>query len=343
MLALRKTEPAFGAALADVPEPEAPEGYVIVEVDAVGICGSDIHMYEWTSGYEWLIPALPVTMGHEFSGRVAKLGPGAEEIAVGQKVVVMPGATCMTCEACRSRNFDLCQNRKGIGLSADGGFARLVAVPARNCLPVGDDLPAHIAALAEPLVVGDRAVSFGDVEAGQNVVVLGPGIIGLAAAYIAKRQGAGHVTVVGKADPVRLEVARKLGIDRTVDLAEGGAMLGDHIEERSVDRVFEATGFAESITQGLGLLKDYGIMVAIGIHAAPAPIDITPFVRRKLQLRGAHGGGEDSWERVLTMLPAAANELAPIVTHQIPLAEAIEGFELNRRREACKVVIRPDM
>lgn len=344
MLALQKTEPAFGAVLNDVKEPDLPDGYVMVEVSAVGICGSDIHMYEWTSGYEWLIPALPVTMGHEFAGRVVRHGPGASAPAVGQTVVVMPGATCMACEACRERRFDLCKNRKGIGLSADGGFARFVAVPARNCLPVDPSLPAHVAALAEPLVVGDRAVSFGDVEPGQDVVVLGPGIIGLAAAYVAKRQGAGSVTVVGKADPVRLEVARKIGVDRTVDLADGGGeTLAERIDAMSVDRVFEATGYGESITQGLGLLKDYGIMVAIGIHAAPAEIDVTPFVRRKLQLRGAHGGGEDSWERVLAMLPDAADDLAHIVTHQMPLSEGVEGFEMNRRREACKVILRPDL
>ncbi len=343
MLALQKTEPAFGAELLDRPEPSIDEGEVLVEVEAAGICGSDVHMYEWTPGYEWLIPALPVTMGHEFSGRIAKLGPGVSGLSEGQPVVIMPSYSCGTCERCLAGKPDTCVQKKSIGLSVDGGFARFVRAPARNCLPIGEDLPPHIAALAEPLVVGDRAVQIGDIEPGQDVVVLGPGIIGLATAFIAQKAGAGSVTIVGKNDPLRLSIARELGVDRVIDLDNGGPKLADHIDERSVDRVFEATGFGESITQGLGLLKDYGILTAIGIHAAPASFDVTPFVRRKLQLRGSHGAGRDSWDRVLPLLPEHQNTLGAIVTHQIPLGEAIEGFEMSRRREACKVVIRPGM
>lgn len=342
MLALRKTGPEFGAVLEEVPEPALGEGMVMVEVDAAGICGSDIHMYEWTSGYEWLIPALPVTMGHEFAGRVSAVGPGVSGISEGQPVVVMPSYTCGVCEACKAGKPDFCTSRKAVGLSVDGGFAPRVPVPARCCLPIGNRLAPHIAALTEPFCVGDRAVDIGDVEPGQNVVVLGPGIIGLSAAYIAKQRGAGSVTIVGKNDPLRLDIARKIGIGDVIDLGDNST-LADHIEERSVDRVFEATGFAESITQGLGLLRDFGIMTAIGIHHAPAPIDITPFVRRKLQLRGAHSSTRANWDRVLAMLPDAAADLEHIVTHQIPLADGIEGFEMSRRREACKVVIRPQM
>lgn len=343
MLTLQKTAPEFGAILGEKPEPAIGDGDVLIEVEAAGICGSDVHMYEWTPGYEWLIPALPVTMGHEFSGRVARVGPGVTGLAEGQPVVIMPSYSCMTCERCRAGKPDTCAQKKSIGLSVDGGFARFVSVPARACLPIGEDLPHHIAALTEPLVVGDRAVQIGTIEQGDDVVVLGPGIIGLATAFIAKRQGAGSVTVVGKSDPLRLGIAAQLGADRVIDLADGGPSLADHIEERSVDRVFEATGFGDSITQGLGLLKDYGIMTAIGIHAAPASFDVTPFVRRKLQLRGAHGGGRDCWDRVMALLPDNQNALGAIVTHQIPLADAIEGFEMSRRREACKVVIRPGM
>ncbi len=342
MLALRKMEPAFGAVLEDVAEPSPGEGMVLVEVEAVGVCGSDIHMYEWTAGYEWLIPSLPVTMGHEFCGRVAKLGPGVTGLQEGQMVVVMPSYTCGKCEACRSGKPDFCTNKKSIGLTVNGGFAPRVEAPARSCLPIGGNLAPHIAALTEPLVVGDRAVEYGDIEPGANIVVLGPGIIGLSVAYIARQMGASTVTVVGKNDPLRLGIAEKLGADRVIDLGPGST-LADHISERSVDRVFEATGFGESITQGLGLLRDFGIMVAIGIHHEPAPINITPFVRRKLQLRGAHGSGRKNWDRVLGMLPDCADDLEHIVTHQIPLAEAIEGFEMSRRREACKVVVRPQM
>ena len=172
MLALRKTGPDFGAQLQEVPEPTLGEGMVMIEVDAAGICGSDIHMYEWTSGYEWLIPALPVTMGHEFAGRISQIGPNVSGLSEGQPVVVMPSYTCGTCEACRSGKADLCTNRKAVGLSVDGAFAPRVPVPARCCLPIGNKLAPHIAALTEPFCVGDRAVDYSSLEPGQAPAAL---------------------------------------------------------------------------------------------------------------------------------------------------------------------------
>ena len=342
MLALRKTAPEFGAQLDEVREPEVGDETVLVEVEAVGICGSDVHMYEWTRGYEWLTPFLPVVMGHEFCGRVARVGSGVETLREGDRVAVMPNNGCLKCTDCIAGRFDSCRNRRPIGLGVDGAFSRLVAVPARACLTIGEEVPAHIAAMTEPFCVAERAVNFGDIRLGDDVVVLGPGIIGLATAYLAMRRGARKVTVVGKNDPLRLGIAKAIGITHTVDLAQSGSgALADVIEARSVDRVFEATGFAESITQGLDLLRDYGLMVAIGIHADHAPIDTTPFVRRKLQLRGAHSSGRDSWERIVAVMPGFAAELEPLITHRIGLGEAIDGFELCRRREACKVIIEP--
>lgn len=340
MLALQKTEPKFGAQLGEVPEPKAGDGMLLVEVEAVGICGSDIHMYEWTQGYEWLTSALPVVMGHEFCGRVVSSPKDIAGPAEGARVVVMPSTGCMVCRNCAAGRFDACRQRTAIGLNTNGAFARFVRVPPSACFEIQEDLPAHIAALTEPVCVADRAVHFSDVELGDDVVVLGPGIIGLATAYLARRRGAGKVTVVGKNDPVRLDIARKLGIDRIIDLADG-SNLADHIEERSVDRVFEATGFSGSISQGLGLLRDYGMLVAIGIHHDHAPIDTTAFVRRKLQMRGAHSAGRDSWERVIGLIPGATADLEPLVTHRIGLDEAIDGFELCRARDACKVVVEP--
>lgn len=338
MLAFRKTAPVFGAQLDEVPEPAADGTSVLVEVEAAGICGSDIHMYEWTAGYDWLIPSLPVAMGHEFCGRVVAVGADVVDIAVGQRVVVVPGYSCLTCGDCMAGRFDTCRSRKTTGLSMDGAFAPLVRVPARTCLPISEDLPGEIAAMTEPLCVSERAVSFGNVQLGDDVVVLGPGVIGLGVAYLAMRR----VTVIGKSDPLRLGIAEKLGAERIIDLADyEGRSLSDIIGGRGADVVFEATGAADSITQGLDLLRDYGMMVAIGIHHEPSPIDTTPFVRRKLQMRGAHGSGRDNWDRVMALMPSAISDLAPLVTHQIGLEQVVEGFEMCRRREACKVILRP--
>src|SRR5688500_6326894 len=133
MLALQKIEPAFGLALHDVPMPEPGLGEVMVEVKATGVCGTDLHIYEWTTGYEVMASRMPVTIGHELAGTVAAIGPGVTGLVEGMSVAARPSVVCGRCPACLAGNSDACGNRVGIGIARDGGFARFVAVPAENC------------------------------------------------------------------------------------------------------------------------------------------------------------------------------------------------------------------
>src|SRR5512147_2055396 len=135
MQALQKTAPTFGLELRDVPEPPTPApGEVIVAVAAAGICGTDLHIYEWTAGYEAMEPAMPVTLGHEFSGTIAAVGADVRAVEEGAVVAVRPSVVCGRCPACLAGDADLCTQRKGIGVTRDGGLARYVRVPAENCV-----------------------------------------------------------------------------------------------------------------------------------------------------------------------------------------------------------------
>jgi threonine 3-dehydrogenase len=340
MIALRKLAAAPGLELTDIAEPSAPgEGEVLVEIEAAGICGSDVHIYEWSGGYEFIVPSLPVTLGHELAGRVCAIGPGVDDLTVGQGVIVIPSVTCGVCPSCRAGDYDNCVDRRGIGMTRDGGFTRRVLAPARNCLKLPAGFDPTIAALCEPMVIGARAVEVGGVQPGARVLIMGPGSIGQTIALMARNAGAAEIVIVGAHDEGRLTVLNALGFERTADIANGGLQAAAGTAE--FDVVFEATGVPSVVQQGLSLLRREGVLVVAGIHPRPAEIDLNDLVRRQQQLRGTQRGKRRNWEKAAQFVIAQGARLAPMITHTVPLARALEGFELARQKQASKVMVLP--
>ncbi len=346
ILALRKTAPAFGAELVETSLADldlAPDE-VEIEVLAAGICGSDLHAYAWDSGYEFMAPLLPVTIGHEFCGIVRARGAAVEgeaAVAVGDRVVCWPTVPCGACGACRGGDPLGCEARRIIGLHRDGGFCARVRVPAANCFAVPPGMAPDLAALAEPLAIAIHAADLAGIEAGSRVAVLGPGPIGLAAAWIAARDGA-RVLLVGLDDPHRLKLAREMGIESVADLSQG--TLADHVEAAfggKADRVIEATGAPASVEEGLGVLRPRGVLVAAGIHSGHCSVDLADLVRGKKQIRGAHDTTEPSFRRAIDLLDREAEALGRLVSHRLPLREALRGFELARGGTAMKIILYP--
>jgi threonine dehydrogenase-like Zn-dependent dehydrogenase len=343
MLALRKTTAGFGLEMQEVPGAHPPgPGEVVVQVEAVGICGSDVHAYEWTGGYEFMVPKLPLTMGHEFAARVARTGTGSG-FREGDRVCVIPMVPCGHCANCRADNARNCLNREGIGLTRDGGFAAEVRVPARCCVALPDAVDAELGALVEPLGVGAEAVLTGEVGLGDTVLVMGPGTIGQAIALFARRAGAARVLIAGRADAPRFDVCRALGFTELLDVAE--APMKDQVLAatggRAVDVVLEATGVPATLNDGLSVLKKGGVCVAVGIHADALTLPLTDFVRMRHQLRASHGAERRTWDRVVAHLAGDPEGFRPMVTHRLPLSRGLEGFELARQRAASKVILTP--
>lgn len=343
MLALRKTKASFGLELHEVsdPAPVGP-GEVRVQVEAVGICGSDVHAYEWTDGYDFMVPHLPVTMGHEFAGRVVATGPGAA-IAVGTKVSVYPRVWAGDGQTAWPGDPRLRGPRGALGLTLDGGFARFLNVPAGNALPLPEKLDTELGALVEPLAVASEAVLVGEVGLGDTVLVLGPGTIGQGLALMARAAGAARVIISGRADGPRFAVLNQLGFTDVVDVAEGP--LKDQVlalnNGRPADVVLEATGHPPSITEALGVLKYEGVLVVVGIHPAPLTLPLTTFVRNRHQLRASHGSEPPTWEKVIAVMSGNPEGFRPMITHRLPLDRGLEGFELSRQRAASKVILNP--
>ncbi len=291
MQTLRKPRAEFGLDLAEGAEAPPPsDGEVVVRVENAGICGSDVHAYEGTDGYGFMVPHLPVTMGHEFAGRIEAVGEGAL-LPAGTAVAVMPGIACGSCLNWLRDDRRNCLWRSTIGLTRHGGFACYVTVPAGNCLPLPAGVDTELGALTEPLGVGCEAVLTGEVGLGDVVLIMGPGTIGQAIALFARAAGAGRVLVAGRADAPRFDVMRELGFDDLLDVAE--APLLDLVMAatggRKVDVVIEATGHPPTILDGLGVLRTAGVLVVAGIHPGPVSLPLTDFVRARHQLRATHG------------------------------------------------------
>lgn len=345
MLAVRKTEPSLGVRLDDVPEPAQPgPREVVVNVAAVGICGSDVHVYQWTSGYDFMRSRLPVTLGHEFSGVVVAAGADVHAVQVGDRVAVMPSISCMNCSVCAGGRPALCPNKETLGLTRDGAFARYVKVPALGCIKLEDATDLVLASLIEPLCVGDNAAQVGEVTSGSTVVVLGPGTIGQASVRAARWRGATCVLAVGLNDTGRLAVAQQMGATHTHDLASGGSLrqaLDSIRPGLMADVVIEATGHPSSIPDGLGVLKRGGIFVAAGIHAQPVSFDLTSLIRNKQQLRGAHGSHRQAWEVMARRIAEEPEAVRPMVSLELGLDQAEEGFARCLARDVSKVILRP--
>jgi threonine dehydrogenase-like Zn-dependent dehydrogenase len=339
MLALRKTQAAAGTELVEVPVPPVPDdaGEALVRVKAAGICGSDLHVDDWTASYAFIKPYLPVTLGHEFVGVIAS----GER--VGQRVVVRPSVTCGRCAHCQRGNFDACEQRRGIGMTRDGAFAPWVSVPLRNCIAVPDGVSDTLASLVEPFSIAMQALRQAGDLAGRTVLVMGPGTIGQAIAVLARRAGAARIVISGFQDTVRLDTLREMGFEDRVDVSQGS--LTQWVSRQSspvaFDLVFEATGVPETITEALGLLRRDGVVVVTGIHDRPLPLDLTPFVRRQLQLRGSFRPPESDWPRVLALMGELGDAIRPMVSHVLPLSRASEGFALAHGKRANKVLLVP--
>ncbi|MFN7024178.1 MAG: zinc-binding dehydrogenase [Pseudorhizobium sp.] len=338
MQALQKVRPAKGLEYRRSDEPVPQEGEVLVRVHSAGICGTDIHIAEWAPGYETMQRAMPVTLGHEFSGSIERVGPGVAEDLVGARVTARPSVTCGRCAACLASDEDNCSGRKGVGIGRNGAFAELVSVPLKNCHIVPEGLDMELAALTEPMTVCAEAVATAQVTRGQTVLVVGPGFIGQGIAVLARAKGAA-VVVVGRNDRMRLEALARIGFPHLIDVAH------TTLEEAlgafpPFDAIIEAAGVPSLVNACLPFLKKRGNFTIVGIHPKAAEVDLTALVRMHQQIRGSYRAAPETWVEILAFLNDHQEMMRGLISHRFPLAKALEGFALAQERVASKVMLR---
>jgi 2-desacetyl-2-hydroxyethyl bacteriochlorophyllide A dehydrogenase len=348
--AVAKSAPAFGVQLIEVDPPSLQADEVLVRVEAAGICGSDVHIYEWTAGYEFLVPHLPVVLGHEFAGEVVAVGPGVQgRFRPGDRVTSETGRACKRCAYCKRGQAILCPHRTTygrLGLERQGAMTAYVAAPEECLHRVPDSVSLEEAAMTEPAAVALGAVRLAGLDPGEPVVIIGPGPIGLLVLAMCRAVGAGPVVVVGQeADGKRLATARRMGA--TEALSGDGDTVARRVMELTdglgAAVVFEASGAPAAAGAGLTLLRKGGEMILVGIYAEPLRIDATREVVRQMKsIRGSYGGSSLDFDRVLTLVAAKRVDLAPLISEILPLDEAARGFELLRRKDAFKILLRPE-
>ena len=349
MKAAIKAEPRPGIQIGEIAIPKISPEEVLLRVKAVGICGSDVHIYEWTPGYEHLADFMPMVLGHEFAGEVAEVGSQVPAVKVGDRVAYQ-GGSCGQCFYCITARHSLCDQRKAagrIGLERKGGMAEYVAVNVRqNFLP---RIPAGVsfeeAAQSQPTAEALHIVEQGGISLGEPVVVLGAGPIAVTVAQGAKAAGASPVIVTGLTrDKARLEIAKSLGADITIDVEKE-----DPVEKvkaltggLGAAKVLEVSGSPGAFNQGLELLRKGGTLVCFGIYPENISVDFTRRVVREMKIiRGVYGASRLAWDKVLSFMASGQIRVAPLITHRLPLEKADEGFQACLTKQAMKVILIP--
>ena len=329
--------------LREIPVPDVGEGEVLLQVGAVSVCGSDVHQAHKT--HSWPVN-VPVVLGHEFGGTVARTGRGVRGFREGDRVVCETAAEiCGECVLCRTGRYNLCPSRKGFGYGIDGAMAQWVKVPARCLHHIPDTLPFDIACLSEPHAVAYQTMCVNStIRPGDLVVVLGPGPIGLLCTRMAALSGANPLIVAGMtADAARLEAARALGATHTVDLQKQN--LEEFVRAHAAvgaDLVCDATGASRPLQDALRLTRPDGEVVKVGWSPDNIAIDMNPLVQRNIRLQGSFSHNYPVWERVIHLLDRGLTLPETIVGLRAPLENWREAFDAMHDRRVIKSVLLPN-
>ncbi len=349
MKAVIKAEPKPGILVGELSIPEISPEEVLIRVKAVGICGSDVHIWEWTAAFDYLTTHMPVVLGHEFAGEVAEVGRQVSGINVGDRMVYQ-GGSCGQCFYCNTAQHVLCDQRRAlgrIGLERKGGMAEFVAInPRQNfLLPIPEGVSFETAAQCQPTAEAFHILEKGDVSFGEPVVVLGAGPIAATVAQGAKLAGAYPVIITGLSrDGDRLSIAKSLGADYTIDVEAE-----DPVEKvrtltggLGAATVFEVSGSPQALIQGLELLRKGGTLVAFGLYPGKIFIDIVGKVVREMKvIRGVSGASRLAWSKIFPLMTSDRIRVAPLITHRLPLERVEEGFRACQERSAMKVMLFP--
>ncbi|MGH9374272.1 MAG: zinc-binding dehydrogenase [Vicinamibacterales bacterium] len=329
--------------LREIPVPEVGDSDVLLQVGGVSVCGSDIHQAHNT--HSWRVN-VPVVLGHEFGGTVARTGPRVRSFREGDRVVSETAAQiCGECLQCRTGQYNLCPSRLGFGYGLDGAMARWVRVPARCLHRIPDSLPFDLACLAEPHAVAYQAMCVNSaIRPGDAVVVLGPGPIGLLCARMAALSGADPLIVAGcTADAPRLDTARTLGATHTVDVQTGTLHdLVNDLTDGGADLVCDATGASQPLEEAIGLARPGGQVTKVGWSPEKLAVDMNPLVLRNVRIQGSFSHNYPVWERVIHLLDRRSTMPETIVGMRASLESWHEAFEAMHDRRVIKSVLLPN-
>jgi len=325
--------------LREIERPSTGPNDVIVEVGAVGVCGSDIH--QWHSSHSWPVN-YPVVLGHEFGGRIIELGERVDGWSI-DEMVVSETAAIINSDSPMSRVglYNLDKDRKGFGYGVNGAMTKFVKVPSRCLHRIPDGVPIENAALTEPCCVAYNAViNNASIKPGDRVLVLGPGPIGILCGIFAKMAGADTAIKGLVSDSSRLEVAQKsYGLKA---LTEGADVWARDLDGLGADVVVDAAGVSESLKMAIDLVRPNGTIVKVGWGPKPIDFSLDPVVQKNVRIQGSFSHNWPVWEKVLGLMGNGSLDVSALIGEKADLSQWEFAFEQMDKGKVVKSVLFPE-
>ncbi len=339
MRALQKKAPGPGLELCEVEIPQIRPDQVLVKIEMAAICGTDLHIYNWDT---WSANRVspPVTIGHEFAGRIVEVGENVTGLAEGTLVTAEGHFTCGRCYYCRTGQGHICDDVKILGVDVDGIFAEYAAIDAENIWPLPDGFDPAIGAVHDPL---GNAVHSAYVHGltGKNVIVTGCGPIGLFCIALARQAGA-RAVFASDMNEYRIELAKQLGADHVIN---GGSEDLETVVKPATgigaDVLLEMSGSSQALASGLRSLRKGGAASLLGIFSSNVSIDLDAVIFNQLTLYGINGRRMfDTWFQMQAALEAGL-DITPVITHRFKFEEYDEAMALMNSGRCGKVLLVP--
>jgi threonine 3-dehydrogenase len=338
MKALVKSHAQRGLWIEDVPEPQVGINDVKIRVLVTGICGTDLHIYEWDTWAEKTIP-VPLVIGHEFVGEIEEVGSAVQRFQKGDLVDGEGHIVCGVCRNCLAGRRHLCKDTKGVGVNRPGAFAEYLCIPATNAVPVDPAIPLDVLSCFDPLGNATHTALQFDLI-GEDVLITGAGPIGCMAAAIAVHCGARKV-VVTDVNPARLDLAQRMGATRVVDVSK--EKLPDVQAELGMKEGFdvglEMSGNPRALNDMIDNMAHGGRIALLGIMPSSAAVDWNKVVFNMLTIRGIYGREMyDTWYKMTAMIQSGL-DISPVITHRMPFTDFQKGFDLMRSGTCGKIIL----
>ena len=331
------------AEFVELPMPQCGPGQVLIKVRAAALCGTDMHIFEWNAWAQSVGMELPLVMGHECCGDVVAVGEGVCGVKVGDKVVAETHVPCGQCYQCMNGEQHICANLKMFGIHMNGCFAQYAVIPAICAKTIPQEISYDIGAVMEPLGTAVRAADEMRL-AGANVMVLGCGPIGLFAVAAASCMGAAKIFATD-ISPTRMEIAKTMGATEVLNplTQDVKKIVLDATGDTGVDVVIEASGNVDALKGSFQYLRKGGRMALIGLPGKPIEIELgRDIVFKEAKIIGIHGRKMfETWTQMENLLASGKLDVAPVITHTLPLRQWQQGVELAKTGQACKVIYHP--
>jgi threonine 3-dehydrogenase len=338
MRALVKAERAPGLTMLDVPMPEVGPNDVLIRVHKSAICGTDMHIWNWDAWAQKTIP-VPMHVGHEYVGVIERVGSAVTGYKGGERVTGEGHIVCGHCRNCRAGKRHLCPNTIGVGVNRPGSFAEYLAIPAENVFPVPAGISDDVVSIFDPYGnAAHTALSFEMV--GEDVLITGAGPIGIMAVAIAKHVGARNV-VITDVNEYRLDLARKLGATRAVNVAKEDlkTVMHDLGMTEGFDVGLEMSGNGQAFRTMIDSMVNGGRIALLGIFGGDVAIDWGKVIFKGLFLKGIYGREMyETWYKMAAMIQSGL-DISPIITHRFPIEQFQAGFEAMGSGKSGKVVL----